>query len=177
MAYELARYWGEYMNNHGTSATLAAIPSNQIDAVYQDCENALDSDEDFGWLHSWIATVQYDIWGGIYNPRWAQEYHEQQEYEKEVAQKAPRKEYVYLLWTSIGIYKIGYTENPQRRIAEFKAMPFQCRWECLIESEDGRELERQLHGRFKDKVIPPKREWFNLSGDDVEYIKSLAVGV
>jgi hypothetical protein len=175
MTFELARYWAEYMSNHGTSATLTAMPEDQIDEIYQACEFAFNNcEKELGDLHIWAWTVVRDIHSGIYKPAWRIDedlYHAH----KAATEQAERKQYVYLLWTSAGIYKIGYTENPQRRLAEFKAMPFQCKWECLIESDNGRALEAELHKRFKSKVLPPKREWFSLSLEDVDYVKSLAV--
>ncbi len=73
------------------------------------------------------------------------------------------------------MYKIGRTSNPKSRIATYKAMPFQCDWECLIKTDDSVALEIELLKRFSSKRVPPKHEWFNLTPDDVDYIKSLEV--
>jgi hypothetical protein len=174
MTYELARKWSQYIREHGTWATMALIeklPEDEIQAIYDDCESAFSNDA-LGDLHSWAATIVSDIHGCIWHPRWRAD---EENAPRLTTNQIPRKEYVYLLWTSAGIYKIGYSANPKSRLTTYKAMPFKCDYVCLIESENGRELEAQLHKRFKDKVLPPKREWFALTPNDVEYIKSLAV--
>lgn len=174
MAYELAEKWARIMSENGTSATItmiAQLPEDQIQAIYSDCESAFNNDA-LGDLHIWAWTVVRDIHSGIWHPKWRVD--EEAYYARQKANATPLKEYVYLLWTSTGIYKIGYTSNPARRLANYKAMPFQCGWVCLIESQDGRALEAELLKKFKDKVQRPKREWFALDNDDVEYIKGLA---
>lgn len=82
--------------------------------------------------------------------------------------------YVYLIESSHGVYKIGLSRDPQNRIATFGILlPFPVEFVCLIQTDDMRALETQLHTRYADKRI--NGEWFALDTADVEYIKSLAV--
>lgn len=81
--------------------------------------------------------------------------------------------YVYLLRSENGYYKIGRTQDPQNRVKTFGIqLPFEVEYECLIKTDAMVKLEKQLHDHFAHKRI--KGEWFNLSPDDVEYIKGLA---
>jgi hypothetical protein len=166
---DLALYWAKYMTEHGTSATLTAMPKDRIDEIFKACDDALD-EGNLGDMEVWVYSVLRDIHSGFYQPKWADVADD-----GHTTDSQPYRAFVYLLWTSAGMYKIGYTSNPKSRLATYKAMPFQCGWVCLIESTDARNLESQLLERFKDKVLPPKREWFALNDEDVEYIKSLGV--
>lgn len=82
------------------------------------------------------------------------------------------KGYVYLLWSEMGVYKIGRTKTPDTRLKAFSSLPFEVRCECLIETDNASELEHSLHTRFADKR--GRGEWFALNADDVQYIQSLA---
>jgi hypothetical protein len=79
--------------------------------------------------------------------------------------------YVYLIKASTGAYKIGMSKDPNSRIATFKTLPFDVELLALIQTDNMHELEKELHERFADKRR--QGEWFNLSSEDVEYIKSL----
>lgn len=82
--------------------------------------------------------------------------------------------YVYLLQSPTSAYKIGRTNNPKSRRRTFGVkLPFEVEYIVVIETDNMFELERTLHARFDDKRV--NGEWFDLSADDVEYIKSLAV--
>lgn len=82
--------------------------------------------------------------------------------------------YVYLLQSPSGYYKIGRTSNPDDRIGTFHVkLPFEVEYIAVIQTDDMHELERQLHEQFAHRRV--NGEWFNLSADDVEYIKRLAV--
>lgn len=85
----------------------------------------------------------------------------------------PKDGYVYLVQSPTGAYKIGRTMNPQNRLKTFHVkLPFEVDFVALIPTEDSWKLESELHGKFYKKRI--RGEWFNLSPEDVEYIKSLA---
>lgn len=106
------------------------------------------------------------------------------EYEQKVIQLAgqvvyyeqqtrPKHGFVYLLQSPTSAYKIGRTKDPQSRMKTFGIqLPFEVEYACLIETPDMYDLESRLHSRFAKKRI--NGEWFNLTNDDVEYIKSLA---
>lgn len=84
----------------------------------------------------------------------------------------PRDGYVYLIRSDTGCYKIGCARNPEDRLRTFEVkLPFRVEYLVLIKTNDMRRLEGQLHAKFTDKRI--SGEWFNLSDDDVQYIKSL----
>lgn len=95
--------------------------------------------------------------------------------DKSVKARRKRAGYVYLLKSASGYYKIGYTDNPTNRMAVFKTkLPFEVEFEALIQTEDMNELEDELHTLYKDKHV--NGEWFALTPEDVEYIKSLQDG-
>lgn len=80
--------------------------------------------------------------------------------------------YVYLVVSDSGYYKIGKTKYPDDRRQTFEIkLPFRIKFEALIFSENMNRLEKDLHAKFTHKRIDG--EWFDLSADDVEYIKSL----
>lgn len=84
-----------------------------------------------------------------------------------------RKGYVYLVKSVSGHYKIGRTVDPQSRAKTFGVkLPFEVEFQCLIETDDYEALELELHDRFEAQRV--NGEWFNLSAEDVDYIKSLA---
>jgi hypothetical protein len=86
--------------------------------------------------------------------------------------KLKNRGYVYLIKSPTGAYKIGKTKNPKDRMRMFHIkVPFEIEIEHLVEVEDMQKLERGLHTMFRTKRI--NGEWFNLSEDDVQYIKSL----
>lgn len=83
--------------------------------------------------------------------------------------------YVYLIKdvSMTGHYKIGKTRNPHDRLSTFGVkLPFEIETVCLIRCDRYHELESNLHRQFADKRV--NGEWFNLSPEDVEYIKGLA---
>jgi hypothetical protein len=85
---------------------------------------------------------------------------------------SPKPGFVYLVRAESGHYKIGRTRDPQNRIKTFSVqLPFRVEFEHVIKSDDMCALEEQLHERYANKRLDG--EWFNLSADDVDYIKSL----
>jgi len=95
---------------------------------------------------------------------------------KQAAREKRRKKrapgFVYLIRSESGHYKIGRTVNPEDRIQTFSVkLPFRVEYEHLIKCEDQVALERALHTRFSDKRV--EGEWFDLSPEDVAYIKSI----
>lgn len=87
--------------------------------------------------------------------------------------KAEKPGFVYLLKSDKGHYKIGRTVNPESRSKTFGIqLPFDVTFECLIETQNMFALEAELHARFADKRTTG--EWFDLTPEDVEYIKGLA---
>lgn len=84
-----------------------------------------------------------------------------------------RAGYVYLLKSTSGYYKIGHTGNPKNRLRTFNVkLPFEVEFECLIQCDDMRHLEKTLHNHFDNKRV--NGEWFNLEAEDIKYIKGLA---
>lgn len=84
-----------------------------------------------------------------------------------------RNGYVYLIQSPTGAYKIGKSNNPDDRVHTFEVkLPFEIEYICKIRTDDMHRLESDLHWKFSEKRI--NGEWFNLSPDDVEYIKGLA---
>lgn len=85
-----------------------------------------------------------------------------------------RSGFVYLLKTETGRYKIGRTNNPERRRTDFvKALSVECELLCVIACKNMWHTEEELHYKFHTKRL--EGEWFNLLPEDIEYIKSMVV--
>ena len=81
--------------------------------------------------------------------------------------------YVYLLQSPTGTYKIGKTTNPENRLRTFGVkLPFEVEYICLIKTKNPKETESELHNKFSDKRMGG--EFFKLSNEDIEYVKSLS---
>lgn len=80
--------------------------------------------------------------------------------------------YVYLIQSASGQCKIGLSKNVEKR---FKALshssPVKLELIHSIYTEDMTDTESMLHELFSSKRV--KGEWFELSPDDIEYIKGL----
>jgi hypothetical protein len=80
--------------------------------------------------------------------------------------------YVYLIQSTSGYFKIGKAKDVQNRLKTFEVkLPFEVDLLHSIECDNYNQAESQLHERFKTKRV--KGEWFNLTPDDVNYIKSI----
>lgn len=77
---------------------------------------------------------------------------------------------VYLVKAENGPYKIGMAQSAKNRLKDFVGLPFAISLEHVIATDDPRKLESYLHERFKSRRV--RGEWFDLSGSDVEEIKS-----
>lgn len=85
-----------------------------------------------------------------------------------------RAGWVYLIRNMIGQFKIGLSINPCDRLETFDIkLPFQVYPICFIRSDNALALERELHQRFSS-VRLNNSEFFDLTYDDVQYIKGLA---
>lgn len=79
--------------------------------------------------------------------------------------------YVVKSLTNNAYYKIGRTRNLHRRTKTFDVkLPFDVEIVCLIKTEDMYKLEGELHGRYVHKR--KDGEWFNLSHEDLLWLKS-----
>lgn len=87
--------------------------------------------------------------------------------------KSEKPGFVYLLKSDKGFWKIGRTQDPESRGKTFGIqLPFEVEFECLIKTENMLATETELHEKFAGKRT--NGEWFDLSPDDVAYIKGLA---
>lgn len=82
-------------------------------------------------------------------------------------QRQPAPEQKTYLITDGKAYKIGRAKDPNKRLHQLKIANPRLVLVCVID----RDVERHLHNMFRDKSL--LREWFSLSGNDVNYIKSL----
>ena len=74
-----------------------------------------------------------------------------------------------------GWYKIGISDNPDRRIGSIQTgCPVPIRIALVIETDQAAELERLLHRRYAGRCI--SREWFALTADDLDYIAEIGPG-
>lgn len=83
--------------------------------------------------------------------------------------------FVYLILAENGLYKIGKAKNVTTRLKPF-TVSFPMKWELVhtFQSNDYSTAEAQLHEMFSDKR--DVGEWFRLSTEDVEHIKSIQDG-
>lgn len=84
--------------------------------------------------------------------------------------------YVYVIYSSTGHYKIGYSINPDERLKSFirgfgVKIPVELRIEHRIQTNNMRLLENALHQRFANKHI--NGEWFQLDENDLMYLRTL----
>lgn len=78
--------------------------------------------------------------------------------------------HVYLLHFGGEEYKIGCSNNVERRFREIKTqMPYDGKIIHTIETGDPEGIEAYWHQYFEDKRL--KGEWFKLSASDVKYFK------
>lgn len=86
--------------------------------------------------------------------------------------KGPQSGFVYLLKAGDDVYKIGCTTVPDDRITTFGVkLPFEVEIIALIQTNDMKATEKELHSRYENKRI--KGEFFRLSPDDVSSIQLL----
>lgn len=81
--------------------------------------------------------------------------------------------FVYLFKLSTGHYKIGYSNNPQRRGREITSgLPITLELVHKIPSNQISCLEDELHQRFK-RCRHGTTEWFSLDDEDIKYIQAI----
>lgn len=83
------------------------------------------------------------------------------------------QEFVYVIDAKNGLYKIGFSNNPHRRLKEVcRSIGIEGEFICLIKTGDMVSLERKLHEKFKNKRRAG--EWFELDEDDLKYLINLS---
>lgn len=87
-----------------------------------------------------------------------------------------KKPYIYLIISTSGHVKIGYSNDPQRRLKELRKTqgPFQYDIEYLWEfesEEQAKYIEKQIHSMYKDHRV--NGEWFIMSPGDLIELGSL----
>jgi hypothetical protein len=123
-------------------------------------------------LHSWLLAFKQPYPNIEKRIAEMEEFEQRQDISK-TGKKPKTSGYIYLIRSDNKGFKIGYTTNPKNRITTLEVkLPFAIEYECLIKTDDIAALEKDLHTQFADKRI--NGEWFDLSEDDVKYIKSLA---
>lgn len=80
--------------------------------------------------------------------------------------------YVYLMKDAEGVYKIGMSDNPMRRLMEISRNHKQIELLHAIPADQMDKAESALHDKFQKRRI--KGEWFSLMLRDVVDIKSIA---
>lgn len=87
----------------------------------------------------------------------------------------PKPDYVYLLSSDVGLYKIGFSNDVKPRVRRLnKELPVTVKEVFSIECENGKELEAYLHTELAHKRLAG--EWFVLSDEDSEMARNLANG-
>lgn len=75
------------------------------------------------------------------------------------------KRYTYIITDSSGLYKIGSSHDPKKRI---KSLAIGNPTISVVLVIDG-DAENELHGMFESQRV--KGEWFGLHAKDIEYIR------
>lgn len=83
-------------------------------------------------------------------------------------EKAKSKGYIYVL-SCENKYKIGTSKNVERRIKELDKRPFPLKCEFKYFVYDPFGVEKRLHKIFESQKI--NGEWFELSNEDLKFIK------
>ena len=93
------------------------------------------------------------------------------DYNNYIKRQKPKKEtYIYLMIDhNTGYYKIGRSKNPKFR--EKTLQSEKPTIEMIHKFKANSSKESDLHKKYADKRI--RGEWFNLSKEDVNYIKSI----
>lgn len=81
-----------------------------------------------------------------------------------------KKTYVYLIESSSGHFKIGYSSDPERRLAELQKTvgPYECTLLLKIpfETEDkARDFELLSHEEHREQRV--RGEWFTMTAQDL----------
>lgn len=83
-----------------------------------------------------------------------------------------KKGFVYVCISDIGLYKIGCSINPEKRVKSLGlGKSIKHKIIHTIKTDDMFKLEKELHNKFQDKK--EHSEWFKLNAFDLEYIKGL----
>lgn len=138
------------------------------------CRKFEVGDFDNKMIHHWKGFICFDCKEAAIQAerdRVAAENKQIREFERRA--KNPRAGIVY---TIQGInttwYKIGKTNNFNNRFNRFEVkIPIDMKPIHLIYTNNMTRLENELHQRFKKKRM--RGEWFDLSQEDIEYIKSI----
>lgn len=95
-----------------------------------------------------------------------------QDNNKKYTPKKNKKGHIYLLKSAHGHYKIGRSINAENRASLLDIeLPFAIELIHYFTVPDMAKAESELHTMFADKRL--NGEWFNLTDEDVNYIKSL----
>lgn len=90
---------------------------------------------------------------------------------KERAEPSPRAGFIYILLAENGLYKIGRSNNFDKRIAKIGIqVPFEIDIEYGVAVKDAVYTELLFHEKFREKRV--KGEWFRLNEEDLVWIKS-----
>lgn len=88
------------------------------------------------------------------------------------------KGYIYLYGGTFrgeGIYKIGYSIDPERRIKKIVKMPFPCELIYICKTENALSLERELHNHWDNRRL--HGEWFSLRECDLREFPLVAISL
>lgn len=76
-------------------------------------------------------------------------------------------DYIYIIHSTSGHYKIGRSSDPQRRLSQLKATegPFEYSLVNVLETNDANEAEKEFHAKFASKRV--RGEWFSVTAEDL----------
>lgn len=80
--------------------------------------------------------------------------------------------YIYLIYCATGHYKIGLSKEPEKRLLQLNtAWPVELSLVHFFVADNAQEAEARLHAHYSAKRV--KGEWFDLSQEQVAFIKSI----
>jgi predicted GIY-YIG superfamily endonuclease len=85
-------------------------------------------------------------------------------------EKRAKPGFIYIAQGTNDQYKIGLSNNPEKRMKEYTKLPFETKLVLLIRTHDMVWLEKVLHERFANQRI--RGEWFLLKKCDLKWVRN-----
>lgn len=77
-----------------------------------------------------------------------------------------KNDYVYVVVSSNGLFKLGLTSQVRQRVAQLKSSsPVECELLAVLKSKNADDLEKSLHSKYHSLRV--RGEWFALSKKDL----------
>lgn len=87
-------------------------------------------------------------------------------------------EYVYIIQSELGLYKIGRSKHPQKRIKQLQtSSPYKLKLihTILCNTRPAFHLENRLHSLLRFNKTISRNEWFKLDSSTIDWLLSIKV--